>query len=70
MNKKLIGAVLGSLALGGMSLARAEEPAPKTETPAKGKKSDKKEPVGKKADKDKKPGGEKSCGGAGGCGKK
>lgn len=56
MNKKLIGAVLGTLAFGGISgIARAED-APADAKPAKAKKA-KKEKSDKKGE-----GGEKSCG--------
>lgn len=63
MNKKMIGAVLGTLAFGGMNLpARAEE-AP---APAKEKKA-KKKPKGEKPAGEAKA-GEKSCGADGkGC---
>jgi hypothetical protein len=55
MNTKLLGAVLGTLAIGGMNVARAED-----------KPAEKKEEKGKKGDKkDKK--GEKSCSGDKGC---
>lgn len=59
MNKKLITAVLGTLAMGTMNLAIADEKpadAPKAEKGKKGKKGDAK---GK--------GGEKSCSGEKGC---
>jgi hypothetical protein len=58
MNKKMIGAVLGTLAFGTMTIAAHADDAP----PA-GKKADKKE---KKKEGDKK-GGEKSCKGDKGC---
>ena len=62
MNKKMIGALLGTLAIGSMNMAYAGEDA-KAEKPKaeKGKKGD------KKAEGDKK-GGEKACGGEKGCG--
>ena len=53
-NKKMIGALLGTLAMGSMTIAQAEEAPPKAEK--KGKKGDKK-----------KEGGEKSCSGDKGC---
>jgi len=53
-NTKLIGALLGTFALGTMNVAMADD-APKGEKAEKGKK------------KDKKAGGEKSCGGEKGC---
>jgi hypothetical protein len=53
-NTKMIGALLGTFALGTMNIALADE-APKGEKAEKGKK------------KDKKAGGEKSCGGEKGC---
>ena len=59
MNKKLIGAVLGTFAIAGMNIARAED-APKAEKPAKEAKGKKKA----KGDK----GAEKSCSGADGKG--
>jgi len=55
-NKKLVGAILGTLAFGSMNLALADD-AP-AEEGAKAKKK------GKKGDK---KGGEKSCSGEGGC---
>jgi hypothetical protein len=56
MNKKMIGAVLGTLAFGSMTIARAEDAPAKPEKAEKGKKAKK-----AKAEGDKK-GGEKSCG--------
>ena len=57
-NIKMIGAVLGTLAFGSMTLAHAEDaPAPAKE---KGKKAGKKDAKG----------GEKSCSGEKGCGAK
>ena len=53
-NTKLIGALLGTFALGTMNVAMADD-APKGEKAEKGQK------------KDKKAGGEKSCGGEKGC---
>lgn len=68
MNKKLIGTVLGTLALGGMQVnARAEEaPSKEASKEAKDAKAEKKD--GKDA-KDKK-GANKACGGPNGCGEK
>jgi hypothetical protein len=60
MNTKMIGALLGTLAIGGMNVAYAgEAPAEKTEKPAKGKKK------GEGKGEEKGKGGEKSCGGDG-----
>ena len=57
MNKKLIGAVLSTLAFGTMTIARAEDK-PADAKGEKGKKAEK----GKKGDK-----AEKSCSGEKGC---
>lgn len=72
MNKKTIGALLATLAIGSMNIASAEEkPAGDA---AKGEKAEKAGKKGgkkgdKKADKkaDDKKGGEKACGGDKGC---
>ena len=64
MNKKMIGTLLGTLALGSMTLARAEEgAAPKTD---KATKADTKGT--KKGDKGDKKKGDKGCSGPKGCG--
>jgi hypothetical protein len=66
MNKKLIGAVLGTFALGGMQIARAGEAPAKEDKPAKETKKGKKAGKAKKGEA--KEGGEKSCKGADGKG--
>lgn len=66
MNKKILAAVVSTLAFGTVSIAGADEaPAPKAEK-AKGKKAGKAKAEGDKP----KEGGEKACGGDKGCGGK
>ena len=61
-NSKLIGALLGTLSLGGLVIpAHAGEDAPKSEKGKKGKKG------GEKSCSGDKKGGEKSCSGEKGC---
>lgn len=65
MNKKMIGALLGTLAMGTMNLAMAadEKPADAPKAEKKAKKGDKKKEGGEKSCGGDKKGGEKACGG-------
>ena len=64
-NHKMLGAILGTFAFGGMTLPAFAEEKPAEEKPVESKKAKK----GKKAKKDEKAeGGAKSCGGADGKG--